>query len=514
MPHNSIAICLGFEIAYLRPFRRWTVLIAKWIEDEFAHVELGDQRLHKRLKTCVAQFSRMGQSVPDRCRSKADIKATNRFADNEKVSMCSILQEHNWASRQRCLGNDRVYLIQDTTEIDLTKPKQQVAGAGPLGTKNRRGFFYHPLYAVDQDGLSLGAVDQMIWERDDQSLEKTAKQRKVERKQACYEEKESCRWKEMLQSGEQLARSQPDTQFIMVADSEADMGELFCEAAECCTNFDFVIRGARAHAIIEATDLSTGESIAAPTVQEALSQAELRFRREVYIGRRDSPVLPDDKKRRRKQGRESRCASLSIRSISVTIKGTRCSNGITLDDAKMNVVEALEENPKENDVPVHWILYTTRPVATQAQIVDVLNTYCQRWLIEIYFKTLKDGMKVEDMKYETLSRYQVVFAMLSVVAWRVEYLKSAARHDSESSCEKYFTNDQWMAIVMFVTQKRPDPKQPPTVGQFLITIAQLGGYVNKKSQGPPGSKTIWRGMSQFETITEAYRIFSQMNCGA
>jgi len=39
------------------------------------------------------------------------------------------------------------------------------------------------------------------------------------------------------------------------------------------------------------------------------------------------------------------------------------------------------------------------------------------------------------------------------------------------------------------------------------------GYINKKSQGPPGSKTLWRGMAQFETIVDAYRIFLPMTCG-
>ena len=56
-----------------------------------------------------------------------------------------------------------VYLVQDTTEVDLTKPKQQVQGVGPLGTDKRLGFFYHPLYALNGKGLALGCVDQIVW---------------------------------------------------------------------------------------------------------------------------------------------------------------------------------------------------------------------------------------------------------------------------------------------------------------------------------------------------------------
>lgn len=136
-----------------------------------------------------------------------------------------------------------------------------------------------------------------------------------------------------------------------------------------------------------------------------------------------------------------------------------------------------------------------------------------RWTVELYFKTLKSGLRIEDMKYETLGRYLIAFSMLAVVAWRVEYLKGATRSDPESSCEKYFTPGEWMAIMIFLHRRPIDPTKPPTMRAFMTAIAQLGGYINKKSQGPPGSKTIWRGMSRFETIVEAYAAFSQMTCG-
>ena len=122
-------------------------------------------------------------------------------------------------------------------------------------------------------------------------------------------------------------------------------------------------------------------------------------------------------------------------------------------------------------------------------------------------------MKIEDMKYERLDRYLVAFAMLSVVAWRVEHLKTAARANPESPCSVYYQRHEWMAIVAFVTRQPADPTCPPTVGEFVCMVAQLGGYINKKSQGPPGSKTLWRGMAQFETIVQAYKIFAPMTCG-
>ena len=487
--------------------------VPQWIGREFAEVSTGDVRLDRRLETIVAQFSRIRESTPERCPGTADLKAAYRFVDNEKINMETVLAEHNRATRERCKGRKRVYQIQDTTEFDLTKPKQQVIGAGPLGTAKRRGFFYHPLYALDEKGIALGSLDQVVWTRTDESLNLSAKERAAERRRMCFEEKESHRWMEMLQSGEQIARSIPDTEFVHLADSEADISELFCEFQSFPTNFHAIIRGGRQHCILSANDVKTGVSLAGETIDQTLQQAENCFHRTVEVGPRDAPTLPDDKKRSRKQQRTAREATLSVRTIGVTLQGPRRDGGGNLPDPTLNVVELLEENPPEGEEPIRWVLYTTMSIDTIEQVDDVIDSYCKRWSVELYFKTCKSGMKIEDMKYETLPRYLVAFALLSVVAWRVEYLKGAARHDPDSSCEEYFSPDQWIAIVMFATRKRPDPATPPTTAEFLITIAGLGGYINKKSQGPPGSKTIWRGMREFDTIIEAYRVFHPQTCG-
>jgi len=264
-------------------------------------------------------------------------------------------------------------------------------------------------HAITEDGLPLGSVDQVIWTRDPKSLDVPARERKAERKRACFEEKESHRWLDMMQSGEQIARSLPETQFVMVADSESDIGEVFCEASELPANYDFIVRQSRQHSIVSAVDSATGQAISAATVDAALSLAQWRGEREVSVGGRDAPTLPDDKKRARKQARISRKATLSFRAITVTIAGPR-------------------------------------------------------------------------------------------------------RSDPDSSCEKHFTVSEWMAVNAFL-RKPLELTKPPTVRELMISIAQLGGYINKKSQGDPGSKTIWRGMARFDTIVQAFAAFNQMTCG-
>lgn len=426
--------------------------------------------------------------------------------------MDSIFSCHNQSSIARCGQHRLVYLVQDTTEVDLTKPRQPVLGAGPLGTDKRQGFFYHPLYAMAGNGLPLGVVDQVVWTRDPQSLAISSQERVTERKRACIEEKESRRWLDLMQSGEQIARSVPQTRFVMVADSEADIGELFCEAAELPDNYGFIIRQSHPHSIVDAVDSATGQELSAANVDEVLSLAAWRGERVVSIGGRDVPVLPDDQKRVRKQARTAREAMLSFRAVTVTIAGPRRPGGGSLEDAQLNVVEVLEQSPPEGDEPVRWVLLTTLPVGTVDELIVVLDGYCQRWGIELYFKTLKSGLKIEDMKYETLTRYLVAFSMLTVVGWRVEYLKSTTRSDPDSSCDKYFQTHEWMAVEAF--RRRPaHPEKPPRMREFMISIAELGGYIHKSSQGDPGSKTIWRGLARFEIIVQAFDAFRESTCG-
>ena len=487
-------------------------MLLDWVIEEFQDVDFGDKRLNNRLKQIISQAAGMGESTPDRAKSNADLKATYRLIDNPKVTMDEVLSCHNQSTIDRCSQQTRVFLVMDTTEVDLTKPKQSVQGAGPLSTDMRTGFFYHPLYALNENGLALGVVDQVIWTRDPESLAKSAEERKAERRKACLAEKESSRWLEMMQSGEQIARSLPHVQFVTVADSESDICEVLSEGSELPENYNFIIRQSHQHSITAAVDSSTGKSITAATVDEALSLAEWRTERTVHVGGRDAPERPDDKKRARKQARVERDATLSIRAVTVTIAGPRQSGGGSLEDITINVVEVLEQNPAAGDVPIRWVLFTTLPVTTVAQLNDVVDGYCLRWNVELYFKTLKSGLKIEDLKYETLERYLIAFSMLTVVAWRIEYLKGATRSDPDSSCEKYFSPQEWIAIMAFLG--RPiDRENPPTLRTFMLSIAQLGGYINKKSQGDPGSTTIWRGMARFDMIVQAFAMFNQMRCG-
>ena len=199
----------------------------------------------------------------------------------------------------------------------------------------------------------------------------------------------------------------------------------------------------------------------------------------------------------------------------MTIRGPARPGG-KLPDATLNVVEAVEQDPPPGEEPIRWVLFTTLPIDSIAALQRVISAYAQRWQIELYFKTLKSGLKCEKLKYETLDRYLTAFSLLMIVAWRVEYLKGAARHDAEASCEKYFPAEEWQPAYYVWTDGAALPPEPPTIRDFMLMIAELGGWQRKKSQGPPGSMTIWRGIRRMEAYAEAFQAFqkAKSRCGA
>lgn len=492
-------------------------MIAEWVADEFASIDFGDKRLNQRLKTSVSAMAKIGESTPDNCLESGELKGVYRLVDNEKVNCEEILKEHQESTARRCADEEVVYLLSDATEVDLTKPKIVVDGVGPIGAGKRKGFYFHPSYAVNQQATPLGLVDHVIWTRDPASLKLTTKEKNAERKRACFEEKESWRWLEIQQNNEQLARSIPGTNFVMVADSEAAIGELLAECNDFPENFDIIIRGCQDHCLANAQPIDAlgiaGQVIENCKLDDALKLAPVRFEMSVDVPAQPEPILPEDKTRQRRQQRSKHTAILSVRTLQVTLSAYRRAGGGTLKPAVLNVVELYEENPPESDTPIRWVLFTTLPIGTEAEVKAVVSGYTKRWMVELFFKTLKSGLKIEDMKYQMLKRHLVAFAMAVVVAWRIEHLKTAARNDPKAPCDKYFTAEEWIPIVTFVQKKRADPQHPPTINEFVTMIARLGGYINKKSQGPPGAKTLWRGMKRTDAIVQAFKIFNDLTCG-
>jgi len=473
-------------------------MLAPWIMDEMKTAKLNDKRLNQRLAEVLSQLAaRPTASIPAACGGRAEMVAAYRFCENEKTSFEAVLQPHRDATRQRMAVQPVVILPQDTTEIDLTRPEQQVAGAGPLDGGSRRGALLHVLDAFTPDGTPLGTLHATAWVRDEEPV--CAGLSRAERAAIPIEEKESHRWLVTLQQAREEAQHCPATQFICVADSESDIYEVLVEGTReprCC---DWIVRACEDRALL----CDGGESIGGNYLRECVLEQPVLFGKTIHIRGRQAKISCDTRGRR--QPRKSREAELVVRAVRVTLRPPHRRDR-KLPPIALNVVLVSEVNPPPDDVPVEWLLVTSLPIDTVEQVGQILQYYSVRWMIEVYFRVLKSGCRVEERQFEHLDRLLTCLGVYMIVAWRTLYVCRLGRSCPEISCEAVFEPAEWKSVWKVVRREDP-PAEPPALGVFVRMVAQLGGYVNRKRDDPPGPQTVWIGLQRMHDFATCWLLF-------
>ena len=94
--------------------------------------------------------------------------------------------------------------------------------------------------------------------------------------------------------------------------------------------------------------------------------------------------------------------------------------------------------------PVEWLLLTNLPVQSAKEAQEKVQWYVCRWQIEVYFRILKSGCKVEELQLQERDRLEVALALYMIVAWRVLYLIMLGRTLPELSCEVVLASSRRM----------------------------------------------------------------------
>jgi hypothetical protein len=476
----------------------------EWILEETAEADLGDERLNRRLRTVLDTMSQKPSlKFPAGCNGRAETEAAYRLLDNDKVGQDAIFAMHRDPTLERIRAQKVVLIAQDTTELDMTRPQEIMVGAGPLNDESRVGFFDHALVAYTPEGVPLGVVAADIWARDFDGFDKSAEQKRAERRAKPIDEKESHRWLAGYREACRVAHEAPGTLVVCLSDSEGDIYECVLEGQK-------ETDGPKAHWIFRACQdraliVDDGAPADCPTTLGArVASTPILSHLTIDVRQRESSSTES---RKRKQAREARTAELTVQAARVKLRGPARPGG-KLPDIEVNCVLVTEPNPPEGAEPVEWVLLTSLPIDTLEQVLAIIKFYCGRWGIEIYFRILKSGCKVEESQLHTAERFLPYVALCMIVAWRIQYLVMLGRECPDLPCDIAFDDDEWNAAYA-VVKKQPPPEKPPSLKTMIGLVASLGGYLGRKGDGEPGPKALWVGLQRLTDLAHGWRAFAR-----
>lgn len=480
-------------------------MVCGWALEESASADFGDERLNARYARIVSSLgNRPNLSIPAGCFGRAEMQATYRFTDNEQVTFEKILAPHSRCTLRRAAEHTVALFVQDTTELDLTRPQQQVVGAGGLDGSSRRGLFAHLVHAFTVDGTPLGTFSAQIINRPEEPAGKgkTKVQKEKQRTQMPIEQKESMRWLNGLRDVREAAGQLPNTQCVCIADSEADIYELLAEPRETADGrtVDFIFRACRDR-VLEMDDAASDQASAARYPREAVMATPVLYTLQLLIRGR---IAKTGLETGRRQARDSRQATLEVRAAPVRLRPPH-RHDRKLPAVTVNVVIVREIDVPPGEEPVEWILLTTLPIDTLEQVKAVVEYYCARWNIEILFRTLKSGCRIEERRFEHIDRVERALGLYLIVAWRTLFVTKMGRECPDMDCEAVFEPSEWKAVWSATKRKKP-PKRHPRLQEIVTLIAQLGGYVPRKDSDP-GPQTVWIGMQRMYDLAMAWDAF-------
>jgi len=379
-----------------------------------------------------------------------------------------------------------ILAVQDTTELNYSAhPATELLG--PICDKQGViGMLVHDTMAYTIQGTPLGLIDVQCWVREPDSPPKREQRYELE-----IEQKESSKWLVSWQAAQRLQQQCPQSMVVSVGDREADIYELFVQAQN---------QPGSAKVLVRARQERVGSSQEPEDAVDAQEQP-LSGVWELMAGRAaDGKIILELPRTPKRKARE---AQVEIRYAPVELQAPKRKKH--LGPVKMWAVTAVEVGAPAGEEPVEWRLLTTVEVGSFAQALEVVQWYALRFQIEVYHRTLKSGCQIENRQLGNADRLEACLAIDMVVAWRIVHLTKLGREVPEVPCTVFFEEAQWKALVAFVTEDRRPPPKPPTLREATRMMAMgLGGFLGRKSDGEPGTETIWRGLQRLDDITRMW----------
>ena len=454
--------------------------IGSWLEREVAGCQFEDVRHGKRFRTLLGQLSeQIGGSIPFACQDWAATKAAYRFLSNERIDEEKILAGHFFCTRERtaCTHADPVLVLHDTTEFIYRREEPYAIGiVHKLQTRYDRpryhttsGVLMHSSLVVTQNGLPLGLAAIKFWTRD-KFHGANALKRKINPTRVPIEQKESYRWLENVKQSTALLA--PPERLVHIGDRESDIYELFSVAKDAGTHF--LLR--------TCVDRLAGEGD--HTVADEMREVKAQGLHRIEV--------------RNKKGELSEAAlELRYRRIRVLPPVAKQRQYPAL---MLTVLHATERDAPKGRDRIDWKLVTDLPVSSRKDAIEKLNWYAMHWKIETFHKILKSGFKAEEIRLRSAQRIVNLVAIFCILSWRVFWVTMLNRSMPEASPEMALTSTELYLLDQLVPDRPATTPPNSTLALYLTKLAQLGGYLARAKDPPPGNTVMWRGLTRLTDI--------------
>ena len=301
----------------------------------------------------------------------------------------------------------------------------------------------------------------------------------------------------------ELANRFPQQHLIHVADREYDDVFVFLEAMN--RNRDFVIRSkADRNVQMPTYDWLPEQALTAKQwglpIEEGYTCVNLTRVIEAIPLTPYKTVRVDHRGRVGTQGKSARKAKLSIGACSVKLYRHATRNDTSFKIPRIldvNLVVIRETQPSGDDDPLCWVLYTTLPVDTPEQLAFVGRIYELRWRIEEYFKLIKCGYHLEQIRLNNATKTAKLLVILSIAVMYLLELKSELGLPPTGPLDK-----ESYKRIKHAANNLNDKTIDLKLRRFAF-IARCGGW-NERHTDPIGPGILMRGMIQVLASVHAF----------
>lgn len=465
--------------------------------EEFENLLLPDQRLVERVRRFVrCAWSNPSASLPQMLEDAAGLEGGYRLLNNRRVTPDALVAPHAECTAARAKQAGDVVVVHDTTEVET--PYAEAERVGYLKT-GRAGYRAHVSLALSLEPLRparplgvLGFEAEINMKR---PVHNGIRKSKSGWQTARALDKSFLRWERGAgASSRALAGCASVTH---VADREADSYALFCRVLELGDGCVIRIRSDRR---ARRADDDSQDMVADDwsLLSEIASSMEGSFERDVPLSKRGDKAAPGTKKRH--PPREARGAHLHYSATQVELRRPHFQPAALPESLHLWLVRVFEPNPPVGEKAVEWMLLTTEPCGTAAEIMRVVDIYRSRWMIEDFFKVLKTVCKLEERQFESRHALLNVLALFLPIAVHLLWIRTCARDTPEIPATEVFS-----ALQLEVLRHRSPRKMPdnPTAVQAIWVLAGYGGHI--ANNGWPGPQVLARAFVRLAEAAATWR---------